>query len=285
MRSRRTSLSATTLLVLAIPILVGLIRTPKILAESSQKVGAPFFTATSVQSSPAGRAGTTVRFAPGRLTLANWTTKDLITYAYDTTHIVGGPSWTDTERYIINVKVDDSRAYESGKLVGFNSPQGSFPPGLRHRELMFMLQSVLADRFGVKLSHETKELPVYALVVAKNGLKLPEATPSDTYDNGIVGIDGLPTGPHTGSGGNGHLTVQALPISTVAETLSQQLGRTVVDRTGLTGDYNFTLDWTQESSASSISAAIEQQLGLNLELQEIPTDFLVIEQAKEPQGN
>ena len=297
MVSRKTALRATALLVLGIPIVIGVIRTPKILAETSQKVGAPF-EITSVQSSTSANEGTGVRFAPGRLTIANWTTMGLIKYAYGTIHTVGGPAWMDTERYIIDVKVDDSRAYESGKLVDY-PVGGGFPLGLRHKELQSVLQSLLVDRFGLKLSHETKQLPVYNLVIAESGLKIHEATPGDTYANGIIGADGLPAGPHAGSGQDGHLAVQALPMSTLADTLSQQLGLAVVDRTGLTGDYDFTLDWTpgatsdrqgvtnssgQESSPPAIFTAIEQQLGLKLELQDVPTDFLVIEQAQKPRG-
>jgi uncharacterized protein (TIGR03435 family) len=178
---------------------------------------------------------------------------------------------------------------------------GRFPPGLRHDQLRLMIQSLLEDRFKLKLGHETKQLSVYTLVVAKNGPKLHEAKPNDTYDSGLTNVYGLPAGPHRGAGQSGHLTVQSLPMATVAEILSEQLGSTVIDKTGMTREYDFTLDWTpdendaqaggkQGSSNSStrkfprasIFTAIEQQLGLKLELQKVPTEFLVIDYAEQP---
>ena len=299
MLRRNVLLGVTALVALATPIVVGLIRVPQMLAGPSQISGASIFAVASVQPSPSANEGTTIRFAPGRLTLANWTAKSLIAYAYNTPNILGGPLWIDSERYVIDVNVDDSQAYESGKLIEFNSA-GRFPPGLRQEQLMLTLQLMLADRLKLKLNHETKELPAYSLVVA-DGLKLHEARPGNDYANGIIGFEGSPVGPHTSTGQNGHLIAQALPMSTVAEILSQQLGRTVVDRTGLTGDYDFTLEWTpdgnqaatsgnqavdnsssQESAARSIFTAIEQQLGLKLEPEEIPADFLVIGQTEKP---
>jgi uncharacterized protein (TIGR03435 family) len=175
---------------------------------------------------------------------------------------------------------------------------------LRHDQLRLMIQSLLRNRFKLRLSDETKQLPVYALVVAKNGPRLHEAKPSNTYPDGIIGLDGLPVGPHRGAGQNGHLTAQALPMSTVAETLSQQLGRTVLDETGLTGEYDFTLDWAPDENAAattdqqraddsvapksslpSIFVVLEQQLGLKLESREVPTKFLVIDHIEKPSEN
>src|SRR5208283_4198726 len=102
-----------------------------------------------------------------------------------------------------------------------------------------LVQSLLADRFKLKLHHETRMLPVYALVVAKNGPKLHEAKPGDTYPNGIKGPDGRPVG---GAGmmrmGPGQLMGQGLPMPALAGLLSQQLGRTVMDQTGLKGNYD-----------------------------------------------
>ena len=99
------------------------------------------------------------------------------------------------------------------------------------------------------MSHGTKELPVYALVVAKNGPKLQEAKPGDTYPNGIKGPDGRALG-HGGMMrmGPGQLTGQGVPMTFLVQQLSQQLGRTVLDQTGLKGNYDFTLKWTPDQS-------------------------------------
>jgi len=193
-----------------------------------------------------------------------------------------------SERYVVDVKVNDSLAYESGKLVGFNSA-GRFPPGLRGRQFMKMLQSLLADRFKLSFSRETRQVPAYALAVAQGGPKLHESRPGDTYASGILGSDGVPVGPNRGAGENGHLTAQALPMSTLAEVLTQQLGRSVLDRTGLTSDYDFTLDWTSDENRAAatgqkdtIFTAIQQQLGLKLEPLEVPTEFFVVAHVERP---
>lgn len=91
-----------------------------------------------------------------------------------------------------------------------------------------ILQPLLADRFKFKVHTETKQLPVYELVLAKSGPKLKEATAGDTYVNGIKGPDGVGRG---GLVGRGQLTAQAVPMTSLANLLSQQLHRTVVDKT------------------------------------------------------
>ncbi len=293
--SKKLLLSAAGLTAVSLPLVFGIVRAPQIRAASFRTTGLPSrsFEVTSVQASAARNDGTTVRLIPGKLTLANWTTRSLLVYAYDVgaDHIVGGPTWIDSERYNIDANVDDSLAYDTGKLIDANVA-GRFPPGLKHDQLKLTVQLMLADRFKLSLTHETRQVPTYALVIAKNGPKFHEAKPGDTYSNGIIGPNGLPEGPHRGAGQNGHLTAQALSMSSVAMALSRQLNRTVLDKTELTGDYDFTLEWTPEqdyaahgSSVTSIFTAIEQQLGLKLELQEVATDFLIIhhvEKSAEP---
>ena len=105
------------------------------------------------------------------------------------------------------------------------------PPDQRLQQIRLMVQSLLADRFKLKVSHETKDLPEYALVVAKNDPKLKEAKPGDTYPNGIRGPDGRAY-PGTMRMERGQLTGQALPMASLAMILSKQLGRTVLDQTG-----------------------------------------------------
>ena len=109
------------------------------------------------------------------------------------------------------------------------------------RDLMF--QNLLADQFKVAIHRESRLLPGYALVIAKNGPKVQPSKPGDTYPNGIKGPDGLPGGPHKFAFGPDGVIVQALAMSFVAESLATHLGQPVVDRTGLTGDYDFTLKW------------------------------------------
>ncbi len=172
-----------------------------------------------------------------------------------------------------------------------------------------MFQNLLADQFKVALHRESRLLPAQLLVIAKNGPKIQPAKPGDTYPNGIKGPDGLPAGPHKFNFGPNGVIVQALPMSFVANNLATHLGQPVVDRTGLTGDYDFTLSFSPRGETAvhnneqtgakettmlvtSISAhnaallsAIEEQLGLKLDPQTIPLPVLVVDRAAKPAAN
>ena len=87
-------------------------------------------------------------------------------------------------------------------------------------------------------------------MIAKNGPKIQPSKPGDTYPNGIKGLDGLPAGPHKFDFGPDGLIVQALPMSFVTNNLAMHLKQPVVDRTGLTGDYDFTLRFSPEGETA-----------------------------------
>jgi uncharacterized protein (TIGR03435 family) len=164
----------------------------------------------------------------------------------------------------------------------------------------------LADRFKLKIHTETKQLPVYELVAPKGGSKLKEATAGDTYANGIKGLDGVGRGGLMRVG-RGQLTAQAVPITSLANMLSQQLQRTVLDKTGLTGKYDLELNWTPDqgsdpmfkgaegspqrgdaapdSSGPSIFTALQEQLGLKLQSAKGPVETLVIDHVEMPSEN
>ncbi len=174
----------------------------------------------------------------------------------------------------------------------------------RETETRRMLQALLADRFQLKLHSDTKQLAVYALVLAKNGPKLQAAISGDTYPNGFKGPDG---GGGPGmifmEGNGGPVTGQGVPIADLVRLLSQQLGRTVVDKTGLTGKYDFKLKWTPDenqgppgppgadnapppdSSGPSIFTAVQEQLGLKLESQKGAVKILVVDHGEKPSEN
>ena len=163
-----------------------------------------------------------------------------------------------------------------------------------------MLQALLTDRFKLTLHRETKELPVYELIIVNSGSKLQEAKPGETYPNGIKDPSGraraglIEMGP-------GEITGQGIPIASLVRQLTQQLGRIVVDKTGLTGTYDFTITWlpvesqaatagqqgtrSPEASESPIFTAIQDQLGLKLEPQTTPVEVLVIDHAEQPTPN
>ena len=239
-------------------------------------------------------------FSPDGLSATNGTLEMLINAAYgvDNIQISGAPSWVNSERYDLEAKMDSSTADELRKL---NEDE-------RMVERRHMLQALLADRFKLMIHRETKELPIYALVVAKDGPKFQEAKPGDTYPNGIKGPDGQTHAGMMFMGREG-LTAQGIPISNLVRHLTRQLGRTVVDKTGLTGKYDFTLKWTPdesqgamfkgteggqpgtggpttaESSGPSIFTVIQEQLGLKLKSTRMLMDFLVIDHVERPSEN
>jgi uncharacterized protein (TIGR03435 family) len=256
----------------------------------------PIYDVSAVKPAKSGM-GSRVLFTADGLTATNVTLKILIKMAYgvEDDQILAAPSWFDSQTYDIEAKVDTSEVSELSKLSG--------------DERMIMFQKLLADRFKLALHRETKELPVYALVIAKNGPKLKEAKPGDTYANGLKGLDGKPAG-HAGMmmWGRDRLTGQVITIASMVPPLSQQLGRTVQDRTGLTGNYDIELHWTPDNAAGSIMGpprdraasdsgaaaespepsfftAIQEQLGLKLESRKAPVGVLVIDHAETPAAN
>ncbi len=179
--------------------------------------------------------------------------------------ILGAPSWLKDTFYSIDAKVsgDDAAAFAK----------------LSKDQRNLMLQELLADRFKLKAQRETRDFPIYALVVAKNGTKLKEWKPGESgtpmmrmKDRGEIEA--------TGS------TLDFLPV-----LLTRELDRPVVDKTGLTGKYDFTLQFTPaasestDSTAPSIFTAIQEQLGLKLEPQKAPMDVLVIDHIEPPSPN
>ena len=153
------------------------------------------------------------------------------------------------------------------------------------------LRALLADRFQLVVHKETKEQPIYALMPAKNGPKLQEAKE---------------LGPRQGMNMNrGRLQGWAAPMEMLGQVLSNTMERPVVDKTGLTGKYDFILEWTPDigagggvaglgdapnapppgSSGPTIFTALQEQLGLRLESQKGPVEMIVIDRAEKPSEN
>jgi uncharacterized protein (TIGR03435 family) len=301
---RKLALAAVSIAAIAGPVVFGLINASQICAQSTPATRAPLpsFEVASIKPNRSADMRIGIRFMPGRFTTTGATVKQLITLAYDVRdfQVSGGPSWISTDKYDIDAKEPDALADELAKLT----------PDQRHEKMELLIQSLLADRFQLKVSHGTKELPVYALVVAKNGPKIQEAKPGDTYPNGMKGPDGRALG-HGGimRMGSGQFTGQGVPMIFLVQQLSQQLGRTVVDQTGLKGNYDFTLKWTPDqtapgmimvppgggpgpdnppspdSSGPSIFTAVQEQLGLKLESTKGRVEIIVIDHVEKPSEN
>jgi uncharacterized protein (TIGR03435 family) len=234
----------------------------------------------------------------GRFYATNVTLKLLLRTAYGVqdSQISGGPSWTNSERYDIEAKSDGS---VDSELRRMSPDQGKL---MKER----MLQALLADRFHLMLRHETRNLPIYALVVTKNGPKLQ----SSRNDDEIKGPDGM-RGPGAifRMTAGGQMTFQGASMPMLAQFLSQQLNRTVMDKTDLKGIYDFTLQWAPDesevampngtgnspqapdiapapdSSGSSIFTSLQEQLGLKLESQKAPVDTVTIDHIERPSQN
>ncbi len=234
----------------------------------------PRFEVASVK--PAG-SGIPFGFQPGgRFRATGVTVKLLIRLAYQVPffEISGGPDWFNSARFDINAKAGGDVDQEQGRL---------------------MLQTLLEDRFRLKAHHETKDLPIYALLVAKSGSKLRDSRGSSctTYDFGNAQSEPPRHPCQTLNYGN-RIVGGKVSMKEMADFLSQlpEFGRRVIDKTGLTGTYDLDLKWTpagtgtgDETTGPSIFTALPEQLGLRLESQKGQVEMFVIDHAERPPEN
>ena len=301
---KKLLLVAIGVAAIAGPVVFGLANAPQIRAQAAQANNAPLpsFEVASIRLENSVDHPMSAVFQPGRFTATATTMQRLIAFAYHVKpfQVSGGPSWVSSDRFHIEAKEPDALAEELSKL----------PTDQQRRKTGLLLQSLLADRFKLKVSHETKELPVYALVLAKSGAKLREAKPGDTYPNGLKEPGGRPVGhANVLRIEKGQLIAQGIPFENLAMLLSFQLGRTVLDQTGLKGNYDISLRWTPDdsqaamsqgpdggkpgpdsalppdSSGPSIFTAIQEQLGLKLESTKGPVEIIVIDHIERPSEN
>jgi len=255
----------------------------------------PAFDSASVKPNKSGDGRVALRGQPGGVfTAINMTTVGLIQFAYRVQpfQIVGGPDWIKTDRFDVNAK------------AGANVPPG---------QGQLMMQALLADRFKLAVHKDSREAPVYALVMARNGgkpgpqLKVSECAPP------TPGPQAPQAAPQNGPGpcgtariGFGAFLGQGVPMAQILTFLSNLTNRTVIDRTGLTGTFDVDLKWApdsalgtgpfgglppappgaapppQPSDAPELFTAIQEQLGLKLESQRGPVDVLVIDRVEQP---
>jgi len=256
--------------------------------------------------------------SPGQMTFINVSLAQIIQRAYDVkSYQISGPDWMSSARFDILAKV---------------------PAGATKAQANVMLQNLLADRFKLVLHHSTKESSIYALLVAKGGPKLKEAAKESTQDaaaapprdgpmmdgpgRGMMGKDGkpqLPPGTPKGTpmiigegqmiapGGKIRMISNGVTIGEFVNRLANQLDRPVMDMTGLSGQYDITLDFAIDPSimqarmaamgggppstgadspeaaaqdpigAATMFSALKEQLGLRLEARKGPVDVLVID--------
>jgi bla regulator protein BlaR1 len=285
--SRKLLLSAAALLAIAAPVAFGLLQGAETQAASQAQNNAalaPAFETASIKPSNSepmagfeivGKPFHGIMWKADRLMATNFTLHGLVrvAYAIQDDLILGGPDWVNSEGFDIDAKIGKSAIDEMQRHGRVNGVSG--------RTLMF--QALLSDRFKLKFHREIRELPVYALVIPGNGSKIQLAKPGDTYPNGLKCAGGPCGAGVILSPESGKLVGQGVTIATLAKDLADySVHRAVLDKTGLTDKYDFTLQWTPEESQPAIFAAIEEQLGLKLELQRAAMDVLVIDHAEKP---
>ena len=261
-----------------------------VVGQSVQTPASPAFEVASVKPNRSGpgsiqRAG----LQPGdRVTMTNVTLRILIQIAYPgPSEIVGGPGWVGSgpsgDRFDVNAKAEAASSRE---------------------QLQLMLRTLLADRFKLVVHTETRVEPIYALVLAKRDGSLGPNLHPAAADCATLRTAALAAGPLKGSGpcglggllGNMH--IRGIGIDQLALMLQRDAGRRVVNKTGLTGNFDWDLTWTPQEfrqapfdrerfpsidpDGPSIFTATEEQLGLKLQPEKGEGDVLVIDRVERP---
>jgi uncharacterized protein (TIGR03435 family) len=257
---------------------------------------APAFDVVSVKPNHSNQPGVAFRATPtGRIEFTNVTVGSIITASYqrfpfDSVEVVGAQDWVGREHY---------------DVIGQTAP-GTGAPGLTS-EILAMLRTMLADRFSLVTHWEKRDRDVYALVRARPDGRLgPGLKPTDAgCGEGIGALTGGGRGsirPGRGpsctmGGGPGNLLGNALTVEMFGRAIGGELHRRVIDRTGITGNFDIDLHYRAElgggrpggpppappdPDAPSIFTAVEEQLGLKLVSDRVPVDVLVIDRIERP---
>jgi len=227
------------------------------------------FDAATIKPNLSGSGNSSTNSTNGLLRITNQTVRNIIQYAYDVRdfQLSGGPGWMGSDRYDVTAKPEN---------------------GVHEQQLREMLRTLLADRFQLRFHRETREVPVYTLTVGKNGAKLhPAAESPDSGTSSGRNRDGLSTMKGT-----------RVTLGEIAANLAARLGRPVVDKTGLSGKFDFELSWVPDLSlpavgdpaspatvGPSLLTAVQEQLGLRLESARGPVGMLVIDKVERPSEN
>ncbi len=234
----------------------------------SADASAPAFDVASVKASQPGTGGgrgrrENIQVSPGTVTMRSVNLKSAIRWAWHVSEFqVSGPDWLDSERYEI-----------AGKAAGAATDE----------QLRLMMQALLRERFKLALHRQTKEFPVYVLVVGKNGLKVQESK-----SEGETSID---INQRQLS-----VSVQRAPVSQLVDMLSNMLRTPVIDMTGLKGRYDLNLnvakyaadmaaqgksiDSTPADPQTLISMILQDEFGLKLEAKKMPLDLVIVDHAE-----
>jgi len=267
-------------------------------AQAPDPNAALTYEAASVKPNKSGVQGSSIRrFPGGRLQATNMPLRALITFAYQVQgfQLVDDPTWIRNENFDIVAKME-----------GDPPP---VMPGTGPDPHMVAMRTLLAERFKLAVRRETREMDIYALVLARPDGKLGPALKPTTQDCAAMiaaARGGPPPGPPPGPnspvvcgmrGLPGRLVAGAMPMSLLASNLSGQVQRIVVDRTGLSGAWDFEITFAPERplnpppgvefppadpNAPSLFTAMQEQLGLKLQSARGPVEVLVVERVEQP---
>ena len=220
----------------------------------------PEFDAASIKPSKAAGERKSMNSDAGRITYTNVTLRDCLMSAYDAKdYQISGPDWMRTDRYDIVATAGSATSDDAMKL---------------------MLQKLLIARFQMTVHREKRELPVYAMVIGKNGTKLKE---TETPGKSNMRING------------GGVVFSSVTIPELIDYMSRlrtaEMDRPVVDNTGLKGRYDFSVNLfgsqeemmaavSKSDFGSSIFTLLQEQLGLKLESQKLPLDMVIVDKAE-----
>jgi uncharacterized protein (TIGR03435 family) len=279
------SVFTLTVAYLAIAVAHGQAPTPA--QVPSPQASAPNYDVVSIKPNKSGDGGMSMSAVSASFKGTNLTIVDLVMNSYDLTSsdlIFGLPGWTHSTHFDVYAKIVNPDMKQIDNLTD------------EQREAMIL--AILKDRFHFQAHLETKTLPVYDLVVANGGAKFtggngPDAVTAAALAKRNITVGGMVTY-------NGEITAGAMPLSSLVSNLTNAVGRTVVDKTGLTGKYNFELKWNPEqgvqadadngqadpeNSAPSLFTALQEQLGLKLQSSKGPVETLVVDHVEMPSEN
>jgi len=256
------------------------------------------FEAASVKPSEAKNPGIGIRRQPGgRFNTFNAPLKLLITFAYQIQdyQLTGGPGWISSDRFDIVAK--------------FPGDPPPIVPGSGADHMMLAMRTLLADRFKLVVHRETRQLDIYALTMVKPGQPGPAMKPANAEDCSPATLAARRGGPPPAPGtpfpvcgiqqGPGRIRFGGFPLSLFASGISNRLGRSVVDRTGLSGNWNFELTFAAEvpppgalppgvdppavdPNAPDLFTAVREQLGIKIDSAKGPVEMLVIDSVSQP---
>lgn len=279
---RKLLLGTAGILAVSLPIGFGLLHATQLFAQTKVQdettADTPRYDVSTVKPGKSCTGRISFLFSHDGLSLNCIPVQMMLRQAFDVgdDRILGTPGWVKSDSFDVEAKVSEADEPKMNGLTG--------------EQLRQMLRSLLEERFHLKYHHETRELPVYTLTIAKSGFKLKEAAPEGgDHNSGIR------------SHGPGHFEGINAKIEFLTHVLSQQpeISHTIIDKTGLTGSYNFDLQWTPadrnaagpdsastpDASGPSLFTAVQEQLGLKLEPQKGLVDVIVIDSVEKPTEN